>query len=273
MSTQINKYFSKQYFIPEDINMNLEQKIKKLAEYINKSSNIVFFGGAGVSTESGIPDFRSSSGLYNNQEYDEPPETMLSRTYFFENTDKFYDFYKNKMLYPSAQPNDAHKILAQLEQAGKLQAVITQNVDNLHGLAGSKNVIELHGSANKNICLNCKQFYDVNYIINSKQTPLCKNCDGLIKPDVVLYEEQLDEQTVSSAINYISGADMLIVGGTSLAVYPAAHYISYFFHDGKQEKKSAIINKSGTSYDDMFDININEAGIGIVLSKAYDLLF
>jgi len=250
--------------------MNLEQKIEKLTEYINKAQNIVFFGGAGVSTESGIPDFRSSSGIYSNKEYDEPPETMLSRTYFFNNTEKFYDFYKNKMLYPDAKPNDAHKVLAELEEAGKLKAVITQNVDDLHRIAGSKNVIELHGNAHKNICLKCKKVFGVSYIIKSESSPLCDDCGGLIKPDVVLYEEQLNEQTVMSAVKHISAADMLIVGGTSLAVYPAAHYISYFFRNKKIEKRSAIINKSGTYYDDMFDINIHEDGIGSVLSKAYN---
>ena len=249
--------------------MNLEQKIAKLAEYINQARNIVFFGGAGVSTESGIPDFRSSSGIYNDKEYDEPPEVLLSRTYFFEQTDRFYEFYKSKMLHPGAQPNDAHKILARFEADGKLRAVVTQNVDNLHRLAGSKNVLELHGNADRNICLKCGRVFGVAYIISSAGTPLCDGCGGLVKPDVVLYEEQLDERTVASAIRHISQADMLIVGGTSLAVYPAAHYISYFFNGAKSGRKSAIINKSGTSYDDMFDINIHEDGIGSVLSRAY----
>ena len=255
--------------------MNLEQKIEKLAEYINQSQNIVFFGGAGVSTESGIPDFRSSSGIFSDREYDEPPEVMLSRTYFFNKTDKFYDFYRNKMLHPDAEPNDAHKILAKLEQDGKLSAVITQNVDDLHRLAGSENVIELHGNTNRNFCRKCRKIFDVSYIIESKKTPLCdeQGCGGTIKPDVVLYEEALEEKTVMAAVNHITGADMLIVGGTSLAVYPAAHYISYFYR-GKNSagKKSAIINKSGTNYDDMFDISIHEDGIGSVLSKAYGLL-
>jgi NAD-dependent deacetylase len=249
--------------------MNLEQKINKLSEYINNAQNIVFFGGAGVSTESGIPDFRSSSGIYNSKEYDEPPEVMLSRTYFFYNTDKFYEFYKDKMLYPEAQPNEAHKTLAKLEQAGKLKAVVTQNVDDLHRIAGSKNVIELHGSAHRNICLKCKKVFDLNYIIKSEKTPVCDECAGLIKPDIVLYEEQLNEQAVLSAVKHISEADMLIVGGTSLAVYPAAHYISYFYNKKNPAKKSAIINKSETLYDDMFDIAIHEDTIGNVLSKAY----
>ena len=248
--------------------MNLEQKINKLSEYINQSRYIVFFGGAGVSTESGIPDFRSSSGIYTEKKYGEPPEVMLSRTYFFNNTDKFYDFYKDKMLYPDAEPNDAHKTLAMLEKSGKLKAIVTQNVDGLHRLAGAENVIELHGSANRNICLKCKKIFDSRYIIKARETPFCDGCGGLIKPDVVLYEEQLNEQTVMEAIKHISEADMLIVGGTSLAVYPAAHYISYFYRKKTPAKKSAIINKSETSYDDMFDICIHEDGIGNVLKKA-----
>jgi NAD-dependent deacetylase len=249
--------------------MNLEQKIEKLAEYINKSQNIVFFGGAGVSTESGIPDFRSTSGIYTSGEYDAPPEVMISRTYFFEHTDKFYDFYKTKLLYRDAEPNDAHKVLARLEDAGKLKAVITQNVDNLHRMAGSKNVIELHGNASRNICLKCKKVFDVDYILKSEKTPLCDECGGVIKPDVVLYEESLNDQAVMSAVEHISSADMLIVGGTSLAVYPAAHYIVCFNRESSPSKKSAIINMSMTSYDDMFDISICEDGIGSVLSKAY----
>ena len=249
--------------------MDFIQKTKKLAEYIFKAHNIVFFGGAGVSTESGIPDFRSANGIYNTEEYDEPPEVMISRSYFFGHTDKFYDFYKKKLLYPGALPNEAHKILAELEKAGKLTAVITQNVDGLHRLAGSKNVIELHGSAHRNICLECKKIFDVNYIMQSEKTPLCSDCGGLIKPDVVLYEEPLNEEAVMSAVQHLNDADMLIVGGTSLAVYPAAHYISYFYRRKNPAKKSAIINKSETYYDDMFDISIYEDGIGSVLSKVY----
>lgn len=254
--------------------MNLEQKTEKLAEYISKSENIVFFGGAGVSTESGIPDFRSSSGIYNDKEYDEPPEIMLSRTYFFNKTEKFYDFYKKKMLYVNAKPNDAHKILAKLEECGKLKAVITQNVDDLHRLAGSINVIELHGNVNRNFCLQCRKKFDVSYIIKSEKTPLCDDCGGLVKPDVVLYKEALNEQSVISAVNHIANADMLIVGGTSLAVYPAANCISYFYSGKKNKatKKSAIINMSETIYDDMFDIAIYEDGIGSVLSKAYAMI-
>jgi NAD-dependent deacetylase len=257
------------------MNMTTEQKIKKLAKYISESNNIVFFGGAGVSTESGIPDFRSSSGLYKNkdEEFDSPPEVMLSHDYFFSNTEKFYRFYKTKMLYPNAKPNDAHKILAKLEQKGKLKAVITQNVDNLHQEAGAKNVVELHGSGKNNFCLDCHKKFDVSYVIESVGAPKCDNCGGLIKPDVVLYGEQLNYDSVNLAVDYIVKADMLIVGGTSLAVYPAAYYAGCFFSENKNEnKKSVIINKSQTEYDKMFDISIGE-GIGGVLSKAYFELY
>ena len=250
--------------------MNLEEKINKLAEYINQSDNIVFFGGAGVSTESGIPDFRSASGIYNSGEN---AEYMLSHTCFAENTEKFYEFYKSKMLYPGAKPNGAHIILAKLEEKGKLKAVITQNIDNLHQEAGSKNVIELHGTVINNFCVNCRKKFDLSYIIESVAVPYCDNCGGIIKPDVVLYEEQLNQESVLSALGYIKNADMLIVGGTSLAVYPAAHYASCFFSENKNKnKKSAIINKSETGYDEMFDISINE-GLGMVLNNAYSRLY
>jgi len=257
--------------------MTIEQKIKKLAEYIGESNHIVFFGGAGVSTESGIPDFRSGSGLYNrknkDEEYDSSPEIMLSKTYFYNNTEKFYKFYKSKMLYLGAKPNNAHKILAKLEQKGKLKAVVTQNIDHLHQEAGSKTVVELHGTVKNNDCLDCRKKFDVNYIIKSAGIPYCDNCGGIIKPDVTLYEEQLNYETVNSAINYIIKADMLIVGGTSLAVYPAAYYAGCFFSQNKNiNKKSVIINKSATEYDSMFDISIGE-GIGGVLSKAYYELY
>ena len=256
--------------------MNTEQKIKKLAEYISGSDNIVFFGGAGVSTESGIPDFRSASGLYNSkggEEFDSPPEVMLSHTYFIEKTEKFYKFYTTKMLYLDAKPNDAHKILAKLEEKGKLKAVITQNVDNLHQEAGSKNVVELHGSVKNNFCMKCRKKFDVSYIVANTGVPKCDVCGGIVKPDVVLYEEQLNYESVNAAINYIKKADMLIVGGTSLAVYPAAYYAGCFFTENRNPyKKSAIINKSATEYDEMFDISIS-AGIGGVLSKAYAELY
>jgi len=255
--------------------MNLEQKIKKFAEYIDESDNIIFFGGAGVSTESGIPDFRSASGLYKNknEEYDALPEIMLSHTYFYNNTEKFYKFYKSKMLYTNAKPNNAHKILAKLEEKGKLKAVITQNIDNLHQEAGSKNVIELHGTVKNNFCLKCRKNFDVNYIIKSDGIPKCDNCGEIIKPDVVLYEEKLNYDSVKSAVDYIIKADMLIVGGTSLAVYPAAYYAGCFFDNNKKiNKKSVIINKSETEYDFMFNISIGE-GIGGVLNKVYYELY
>jgi len=262
----------------QNMSLNFEQKIEKFAEYINQSDNIVFFGGAGVSTESGIPDFRSSSGLYNtsntNEIYGESPETMLSRTYFFNHTEKFYDFYKSTMLYPDVKPNDAHKILAKLEEKGKLKAIITQNIDNLHQEAGSKNVVELHGTVKNNFCLDCHKNFDLNYIANSKKIPYCDNCGGLIKPDVVLYEEQLNYDVVDLAVNYITKADMLIVGGTSLVVYPAAYYASRFFSNNKNKnknKKSVIINKSETDYDNIFNISINE-GIGKVMNEVYKKL-
>jgi len=251
------------------INLNFEEKIKKLIEYTDKSNNIVFFGGAGVSTESGIPDFRSAGGLYNEQgkKYDAPPEVMLSHTYFFANTENFYDFYKSKMLYPDANPNNAHKVLAKLEETGKLKAVITQNIDNLHQQAGSKNVVELHGNVNRNFCIKCRKKFDVSYIIHSTGVPYCDVCGGIVKPDVVLYEEQLNQDCVNAAIDYIINADMLIVGGTSLSVYPAAYYVRYFFSDNKNNKKSVIINKSETNFDYKFDIAIHEEGIGSVLGR------
>jgi len=255
--------------------MNIEEKIDKFAEYINQSNNIVFFGGAGVSTESGIPDFRSSSGIYNNKnkEYDAAPEVMLSHTYFYENTEKFYKFYKSKMLYLDAKPNDAHKILAKLEEKNKIKAVVTQNIDNLHQEAGSKNVVELHGTVKNNFCLKCRKKFDVSYIIKSNGIPYCDNCGGIIKPDVVLYEEQLNYDSVYTAISYITKADMLIVGGTSLSVYPAAYYANSFFSENKNKnKKSVIINKTETDYDNIFDISISE-GIGGVLKKVYTKLY
>lgn len=198
----------------------------QLQQIINESNNIVFFGGAGVSTESGIPDFRSVDGLYN-QKYDYPPEEILSHTFFNAHTEYFYDFYRDKMLALDAEPNAAHLKLAELEQAGKLTAVVTQNIDGLHQKAGCKNVFELHGSVHRNYCTSCHKFYNTEYIKSSKGVPRC-NCGGIIKPDVVLYEEGLDDNTVSGAINAIKNADCLIVAGTSLNVYPAAGFIRYF---------------------------------------------
>lgn len=230
---------------------------EKLKELINGSNNIVFFGGAGVSTESGIPDFRSTDGLYH-QEYDYPPETILSHSFFMRNPEEFYRFYKNKMLCLDAKPNMAHKKLAELEKAGKLKAVITQNIDGLHQAAGSKEVLELHGSVHRNYCTRCGQFYDLDYVRNSEGVPTC-TCGGRIKPDVVLYEEGLDDRTIQKSIDYIRNADMLIIGGTSLVVYPAAGLIDYY-----RGNKLVLINKSVTSRDSQADLVISDS-IGKVL--------
>lgn len=222
--------------------MEQQQALKKLQQWIKESENIVFFGGAGVSTESGIPDFRSVDGLYN-QTYDYPPETILSHTFFVNQTEEFYRFYKDKMLCLTAKPNVTHKALAKLEQQGKLKAVVTQNIDNLHQMAGSKTVYELHGSVFRNYCTSCHKFFSVEDIAKSEGVPKCE-CGGIIKPDVVLYEEGLDDATVNGAVRAIAEADMLIVGGTSLSVYPAAGMIRYYSGD-----KLVLINQSPTQYD------------------------
>lgn len=232
--------------------------LKALQKIIDESRNIVFFGGAGVSTESGIPDFRSADGLYS-QKYDVPPETILSRSYFDRNTEKFYDFYRDKMLCLSAEPNPAHYKLAELEKYGKLSAVVTQNIDGLHQAAGSKNVLELHGSVHRNYCRKCGKLYDAQYIKNSAGVPMC-SCGGQIKPDVVLYEEGLDSSTMQAAIRAISQAEVLIIGGTSLAVYPAAGLIDYY-----RGNKLVLINKSATPLDSRADLVI-QAPIGEVFS-------
>lgn len=230
----------------------------QLQQIINESNNIVFFGGAGVSTESGIPDFRSVDGLYN-QKYDYPPEEILSHTFFNAHIEYFYDFYRDKMLVLDTEPNAAHLKLAELEQAGKLTAVVTQNIDGLHQKAGCKNVFELHGSVHRNYCTSCHKFYNAEYIKNSKGVPRC-NCGGIIKPDVVLYEEGLDDNTVSGAINAIKNADCLIVAGTSLNVYPAAGFIRYFCG-----KYFVLINRDPTPADSMADLVIHDK-VGKVLS-------
>ena len=237
----------------------MKTDIEYLKEIIEKSGNIVFFGGAGVSTESGIPDFRSADGLYSEQ-YKYPPETMLSRSFFNRHTDEFYRFYRNKMLYPDAEPNAAHFALAKLEELGSLKAVITQNVDGLHTRAGSVNVLELHGSAHRNICLTCGIIYPLDKIIQTEGIPLC-DCGGIIKPDVVLYEEELNHSILDRAARAIGNADMLIVGGTSLNVYPAAGLISYY-----RGKNLILINKSETPYDYRADLIIRES-IGKTLGK------
>ena len=224
----------------------------ELKEIISKSDNIVFFGGAGVSTESGIPDFRSVDGLYS-QKYKYPPETMISRSFFRSNPEEFFDFYINKMIFLDAKPNSAHKKLAELEKEGKLKAVITQNIDGLHQAAGSRNVLELHGSVHRNYCMKCGKFYDVNFIINSKGIPRC-SCGGIVKPDVVLYEEPLNSHVIGKAVDYIEQADVLIVGGTSLVVYPAAGLINYF-----RGSKLVLINKTPTPMDRRADLVINDS--------------
>ena len=236
------------------------EPLNQFLEWVKKSDNIVFFGGAGVSTESGIPDFRSVDGLYN-QQYDYPPETILSHTFYMRNKSEFYRFYRNKMLCLDAKPNAAHKKLAELEAAGKLKAVITQNIDGLHQASGSKEVLELHGSVHRNYCQKCGKLFDAAYILNSQNIPLCDDCGGDIKPDVVLYEEGLDNDTMQKAVRYISQADILIIGGTSLAVYPAAGLIDYY-----RGSKLALINKSATPMDGRADLRI-EGKIGEVFSQ------
>ncbi len=224
----------------------------KLHEIIKGSDNIVFFGGAGVSTESGIPDFRSVDGLYNLK-YKYPPEIMISRSFFSSHTEEFYDFYKNKMIFLDAKPNSAHIKLAELENEGKLKAVITQNIDGLHQAAGSKNVLELHGSVHRNYCVKCGRFYDINTIVESNGVPKCI-CGGIIKPDVVLYEESLDQEVLEKSVKFIENADVLIVGGTSLSVYPAAGLINYY-----KGKKLVLINKSSTPMDRKANLIINDS--------------
>lgn len=234
-------------------------KIDILSKIINESKRIVFFGGAGVSTESGIPDFRSVDGLYN-QKYDYPPEQILSKTFFENNVKEFYKFYKEKMIVKNVKPNYTHLFLAELEKKGKLLSVITQNIDGLHTDAGSKRVLELHGSVKRNYCMKCKRFYDESYILDSVDIPKC-SCGGIIKPDVVLYEESLDEKTINDALRDIMSADCLIVGGTSLKVYPAAGMINYF-----QGKYLVLINKEKTDYDQYATLVIHDK-IGEVFKK------
>mgnify|MGYP002538592122 CR=1 FL=1 len=238
----------------------MDEQIRKLKELVDGSHNIVFFGGAGVSTESGIPDFRSVDGLYH-QKFRYPPETMLSHSFYMAHKAEFYEFYRAKMLAPDAQPNAAHRKLAQWEQEGKLKAVITQNIDGLHQAAGSKTVYELHGSTLRNYCVKCGAFYDVDFIANSTGVPRCPKCGGIIKPDVVLYEEGLDEQVLSGVVSAIRRADTLIIGGTSLVVYPAAGLIRYFRGD-----HLVVINMQPTNADAEADLCIAKP-IGQVLSE------
>lgn len=249
----------------------MEEAIQKLHEILKESDNIVFFGGAGVSTESGIPDFRSVDGLYH-MKYDYPPETILSHTFFMNQPKEFYRFYKDKMLCLDKKPNAAHLALAKLEAMGKLKAVVTQNIDGLHQAAGSKNVQELHGSVLRNYCTKCGAFYDAQYVKDSEGVPRCcatvngKECGGMVKPDVVLYEEGLDQNTISASVQAIAHADTLIIGGTSLAVYPAAGLIDYF-----QGSHLVVINKSPTPRDRYADLLIQDS-IGKALGEAVAFL-
>ncbi|NLA84211.1 MAG: NAD-dependent protein deacylase [Clostridiales bacterium] len=237
--------------------------VQVLKELIDKSSDIVFFGGAGVSTESNIPDFRSEDGIYKaKSKYGYSPEYMLSHTFFMKHTEEFYDFYRNQMIYKDAKPNPAHYALAKLEQDGKLKAVITQNIDGLHQQAGSKKVLELHGSVHRNYCMRCSRAYSLDYILSFESIPLCSVCKGIIKPDVVLYEEPLNSDVLHEAVTCIRKADMLIVGGTSLAVYPAAGLVEYYRGD-----RLVLINMSETPYDSMANLIIREP-IGKVLEEA-----
>ncbi len=243
----------------------MSDKIEELAEMIRKSSNIVFFGGAGVSTESNIPDFRSANGLWNEKlKINFTPEQLVSHTFFMQYPDEFFQFYKDKLIYPDAKPNAAHIALAKLEEMGKLKAVVTQNIDGLHQAAGSKNVYELHGSVLRNYCMECHAFYDEKFILQSDGIPKCPKCGGRVKPDVVLYEEGLDDDIISGAVHAIANADMMIIGGTSLVVYPAAGLIRYF-----QGKQLVLINKSETSADSSADLVIHDA-IGKVLGEAVE---
>ena len=237
----------------------MDEKIQQLRELVASSNNIVFFGGAGVSTESGIPDFRSVDGLYH-QEFAYPPETMLSHTFYMAHKAEFYDFYRAKMLALDAKPNAAHLKLAQWEREGKLKAVITQNIDGLHQKAGSREVLELHGSVLRNYCEKCRKFYGVDAVVSSTGVPKC-TCGGDIKPDVVLYEEGLDGDTIEKAVNYIAGADMLIIGGTSLVVYPAAGLVRYY-----RGHKLVVINKGGAGSDMGADLYI-DGPIGQILDS------
>ncbi|HJC20296.1 MAG TPA: NAD-dependent protein deacylase [Candidatus Butyricicoccus avicola] len=237
----------------------MNDQIAKLKEWIDNSDNIVFFGGAGVSTESGIPDFRSVDGLYN-QKYDYPPETILSHTFFMAQTEEFFRFYRDKMLCLDAEPNAAHRKLAEWERQGKLRAVITQNIDGLHQKAGSQNVLELHGSVHRNHCMRCHKPYDVQAVAQSTGVPHCA-CGGIIKPDVVLYEESLDTHTLDASLRYIQSADVLIIGGTSLAVYPAASLIHYY-----RGHKLVLVNKSETPADAKADLVIH-GPIGEIFSQ------
>ena len=238
----------------------MQKEIEQLKKIIEETDNIVFFGGAGVSTESGIPDFRSVDGLYN-QKYDYPPETILSHSFYRKKPEEFYRFYKDKMLISGAKPNAAHIKLAEWEKQGKLKAIVTQNIDGLHQAAGSVNVLELHGSTLRNYCEDCGKFFSAEYIKNADSVPVCDACGGPVKPDVVLYEEGLDNDTLNKAVYYINHADVLIIGGTSLVVYPAAGLIDYY-----NGNKLVLVNKSATARDAQADLVI-QGSIGEVFSQ------
>lgn len=239
--------------------------IKDLKSIIEKTDNIVFFGGAGVSTESGIPDFRSQAGIYTNaKQIDKSPEYMLSHTCFKRDTEDFFDFYKKEMIYEDAEPNAAHRALAELERRGKLRAIITQNIDGLHQRAGSKNVLELHGSVHRNYCEGCGKTYHIDYVLGKQGVPKCEDCGGVVRPDVVLYEEGLNMKVLNKAIEYIRKADVMIVGGTSLVVYPAAGLVDQYRGD-----KLILINKSRTQYDNRAYMTFNDS-IGDVLGRVVD---
>ena len=243
----------------------MNSKIEELKRIIEESNNIVFFGGAGVSTESGIPDFRSANGIYNQDLGREvSPEEMISHTFYVRHPEAFFEFYKDKLVYPDAEPNDCHKALAELERQGKVKAVVTQNIDGLHQKAGSQVVYELHGSTLRNYCENCHAFYDEKFVLDADGVPRCAKCGGRVKPDVVLYEEGLDEAVIQGAVDAISKADTLIIGGTTLIVYPAAGLIHYF-----RGNHLVLINKSSTSADSLADLVIND-NIGEVFRKVME---
>ena len=243
----------------------MDEQVKQFAEWMKEYKDVVFFGGAGVSTESKIPDFRSVDGLYN-QSYSVPPETILSATYFYAHTEEFYRFYRDKMIFKDAEPNPAHTTLARLEQMGIVNAVITQNIDGLHQKAGSKEVLELHGSVHRNYCMKCRAFYGLDAIINSTGVPKCEKCGGTIKPDVVLYEEGLDSYVIDRSVSHIRRAKVLVIGGTSLAVYPAAGLINYF-----RGNKVVLINRDATARDSIADLIIRRP-IGQVMKEALEII-
>lgn len=245
-----------------DHNFTCRSEIEKLGEWILESKQIVFFGGAGISTESGIPDFRSAAGIYHQEnKLAYSPEEILSRPFFNQHPEVFYDFYKTKMIHLEAKPNPAHQLLAALEKEGRLQAIVTQNIDGLHQLAGSQNVLELHGSIHRNYCMKCRRFYSLDQVMQSLEpVPYCSDCHGVIKPDVVLYGENLHEDTIERSVRAIAEADLLLIGGTSLTVQPAAHLVTYY-----QGSRTVLLNASSTSYDRRADLLITDP-IGAVMN-------